>query len=158
MEQGRPAPWPTSLTPTITYGIGAGQLLQRWKEKSKEGQSSWWWAQKSRLWLRACSWRRLVASVVIFLIFVEGRINVLQQRYSSELFFGPKMHIFGNYLLTSYNFLVTIMTGHQKGTVFVLNPLHGERLGGRRGQYLARKSSFFYATPILSQFFGVRKI
>ena len=34
---------------------------------------------------KACSWRRLVASVVIFLIFVEGRINVLQQIYSSEL-------------------------------------------------------------------------
>ena len=31
-------------------------------------------------------------------------------------------------------------------------------ISGRRGQFLAPKSSFFYATPILSRFFGVRKI
>ena len=43
---------------------------------------------------------------------------------------------------------VTIMTGHLKDNIFVLIPLHGGPRGGPRGQFLAQKSAFFYATPI----------
>ena len=49
------------------------------------------------------------------------------------------------------------MTGQQKDNIFVLTPLHGGPRGGRRGPFLARKSAFFYATPIQPPFFGVRR-
>ena len=58
--------------------------------------------------------------------------------------YGPKIH----FLATPSKFFVTIMTVHQKGKVFVLNPLHGGPQGGRQSPFLARKSPFFYATPI----------
>ena len=47
---------------------------------------------------------------------------------------------------------ITIMMVHQKGKVFVLNPLHRGRRGGRQGPFSARKSPFFlcytHITPI----------
>merc|ERR1712218_530766 len=52
------------------------------------------------------------------------------------------------FLPKASNFFVTIMTGQQKDIIFVLTPLHGGPRGGRRGPILARKSAFFYATPI----------
>ena len=58
--------------------------------------------------------------------------------------FGPK----SIFLPKASNFFVTIMTGQQKDNIFVLTPLHGGPRGGRRGPILARKSAFFYATPI----------
>jgi hypothetical protein len=65
--------------------------------------------------------------------------------------FGPKMQFFGPksiFLPKASNYFVTIMTGQQKDNIFVLIPLHGGPRGGRRGPILARKSAFFYATPI----------
>ena len=49
------------------------------------------------------------------------------------------------------------MIGHQKDNIFVLTPLHGGPRGGRRGSFLARKSAFFYATPMKPPFFRVRR-
>ena len=49
------------------------------------------------------------------------------------------------------------MTGHQKDNIFVLTPLHGGPRADRRGPFLARKSAFFYATPMKPPFFGVRR-
>ena len=72
--------------------------------------------------------------------------------------FGPKMQFFGPksiFLPKASNFFVTIMTGQQKDNIFVLTPLHGGPRGGRRGPILARKSAFFYATPIQPPFFWV---
>ena len=72
--------------------------------------------------------------------------------------FGPKMQFFGPksiFFRKSSNFFVTIMTGHQKGNIFVLTPLHGGPRAGRRGPFLARKSAFFYATPMKPPFFRV---
>ena len=53
-----------------------------------------------------------------------------------------------NFLETSSKFFDAIMAGHQKDNFFVLTASHGGPRGGRRGPFLARKSSFFYATPI----------
>ena len=66
--------------------------------------------------------------------------------------FWPEIHFFRK----SSKFFVTIMTGHQKD-IFVLTPLHGAPRGGRRGPFLARKSAFFYATPMKPPFFRLRR-
>ena len=80
--QGRTAPWTTSLTRTTTSGTGAGRSLSRWKGRSRGGRPRWWWALRSSQWLRACSWRRIVTSLVLSVIFVKGRItDLLQGQY-----------------------------------------------------------------------------
>ena len=68
-------------------------------------------------------------------------------------FLGPISIFSRNYL-----FFGIIMCGHPKDAILCWKQFRIWSLGGRRGQYLARKSSFIYATPILSQFFGVRNI
>ena len=60
------------------------------------------------------------------------------------LFFWPEI----NFLETSSKFFDAIVAGHQKDNFFVLTASHSGPRGGRRGPFLARKSSFFYATPI----------
>merc|ERR1719458_1915262 len=85
-----------------------------------------------------------------------GFIGVAQKNAefrAKNAVFWPEIHFFRK----SSNFFVTIMTGHQKDNIFVLTPLHGGPRGGRRGPFLARKSAFFYATPIQPPFFGVRR-
>ena len=46
---------------------------------------------------------------------------------------------------------------YQKDNIFVLTPLHGGPRAGRRGPFLARKSAFFYATPMKPPFFRLRR-
>ena len=64
--------------------------------------------------------------------------------WAKNAVFRPKIHFFQTLSKT----FVTIMTGHLRDNIFVLIPLHGGPRGGPRGQFLAQKSAFFYATPI----------
>ena len=65
-----------------------------------------------------------------------------------EAVFGPKSIFCNEIQIFCHHHAQMIMTGHQKGKVFVLNLLHSGRRGGRRGPFLARKYSFFCATSI----------
>ena len=72
--------------------------------------------------------------------------------------FGPKMHFFWpkiNFFRKWSKFLVTIMTGHPIGSIFVLTLLQGGPRAGCRGQFFARNSSFFNSTPMKPPFFFV---
>ena len=75
--------------------------------------------------------------------------------------FGPlgwqikSISIFATFVV---RFFVTLMTGHQKDNFLVSTALHGGPWGGRRGPFLAQKSAFFYATPTLPQFLGLRRV
>ena len=68
-------------------------------------------------------------------------------------FFGPK----SIFLPKASKFFVTHMTRQQKDNIFVFTPLHGGPRGSRRGPFLARKSAFFYATPMKPPFFRLRR-
>ena len=63
---------------------------------------------------------------------------------AKNAFFWPEI----NFLETSSKFFDAIVAGHRKDNFFVLTASHGGPRGGRRGPFLARKSAFFYATPI----------
>ena len=67
--------------------------------------------------------------------------------------FWTKIFFLGN----SSKEIVTIMTADQKDNAFVLTQLHGGPRGTHRSQFLARKSGFFYATPIKPPFLGSDK-
>ena len=90
-----------------------------------------------------------------------ARRAVLWLRMAKMALFGAKNAVFRpkiHYLETPSKIVVTIMTGHQKDNIFVLTALHSGPLGGRRGPFLAQKSTFFYATPIKPPIFGLRRI
>ena len=58
--------------------------------------------------------------------------------------YGPKIH----FLATPSKFFVTIMTVHQKGKVFVLNPLHGGLGAAARAHFWPENLHFLLYTHI----------
>ena len=89
--------------------------------------------------------------------YVDVMISLSQVRLSPKKrdFMGvaQKNLIFGLFLgqkwaLAAPQELVQQHERHKNVVFLVLTPLHGGPRGGRRGPFLARKSAFFYATPI----------
>ena len=79
-------------------------------------------------------------------------MGVAQKNLIFGLFLGQKWALAAPQELAQqheqHKNVVFLVSGHQKDNIFVLTPLHGGPRGGRRGPFLARKSAFFYATPI----------
>ena len=85
---------------------------------------------------------------------VRGEIRGLYGRCLEKMIYWPKMQLFGakSFFCDVIQIFATIMTGHQKGKVFVLNPLHR----GIGAVDFGPKIRLSYRTPIFVIFHTIK--